>query len=132
MRHHDWPEILHAYIGAREAQRFQWGRRAQDCCSFAFGGALEISGVDAMADIEDYASAEQADLILARISMAEVADAHFQRVPIGMLKRGDLALTKNIKDEDTLMIVEGANLVGPGARRLIRVPRAKTLIGWSV
>lgn len=127
----DWPERLLDYIAAREARRFEWGRRANDCCSCAFGWALEAVGIDAMAAIEDYATADEADAILARVSMIEVADAHFARAPVGMLQRGDLALVQ-IDGADSLMIVEGETLVGPGRRRLERRPRTDALMGWKV
>lgn len=128
----DWPELLLAYIAERERRVFEWGKRAHDCCSFSLGWALAATGIDAMAHIEDYHDAAGADLILGRISIAEEVDRSFTRRPRALLQRGDVALVLNQAGDDTLVIVEGHFLVGPGARRLERMPRAAALIGWAV
>lgn len=128
----DWPARLCAYIAARQRAPFKWGKRAQDCASFAFGWALEATGIDAMADVPDYASAEEADLLLDDPGFERVLDAHFSRRDgVGLAQRGDLALA-DINGQLTLTIVLGDELVGPGRRRLEYVPRAAMQAAWEV
>lgn len=127
----NWPELLAAYIAERSNRPFAWGKRAQDCASFAFGWALVATGIDAMAELPDYSDAESADLLLGDIGFEAVLDAHFTRRDIGLAQRGDLALA-DIGDQETLTIVEGATLIAPGRNRLQRVPRKMMRAAWGV
>ncbi|MGE0828936.1 MAG: hypothetical protein AB7O04_06250 [Hyphomonadaceae bacterium] len=129
-RFNNWPQRLIAYIEARERRPFAWGKNAQDCCSFANGAVIEMTGQDAMADIPDYETAEEADLILAT-PLADLLDARFPRRPIGLARRGDIAMAE-LDGQDTLMIVEGATLVGPGRRGLVRLARSAMRAAWAI
>ncbi len=131
-RFEDWPEKLVEYVAARDSQRFEWGHDKQDCCSFANGGVVAMTGVNLMADIPAYASAEEADLILATTSLEELMDARLpRRESPAFAQRGDVGLAM-INDTPSLMLVEGATIVGPGKRRLERLPRQMLLIAWAV
>lgn len=135
MRFHNWPELMAAYIKGRSARPFEFGKRAHDCCSFANQHIIEITGEDPMADIPDYVSAEEADLILAD-GLSDLIDARMPVVSIGRAQRGDIALARMTlsrgEEIESLMIVEGPTLVGPGLRRLERHPRGAMLRAWSV
>lgn len=128
----DWPERLVAYVAEREAQRFEWGKDKQDCCSFANGGVIAMTGVDLMADLPDYASAEEADLILATTSLEELMDARLpRRESPAFAQRGDVGLAL-IKDQPTLVLVEGTTIAGPNMRTLAHLPRSMLTIAWAV
>lgn len=131
VRFHDWPERLLAYVAAREVAVFAWGKGAHDCCSFANGGVLAQTGVDLMSDIPDYASADEADLILAA-GIEQLVDARLERRrSVGLARRGDLVLA-DLRGVETLCIVEGDKLVGPGLRRLQREQIKLARIAWAV
>ena len=53
MRRGDWPERLAAYIEEHRNTPFRWG--SHDCCRFAAGAVLAMTGRDPMADF-DYAN----------------------------------------------------------------------------
>jgi len=133
IRHANWPELLLAYIAERESRPFKWGKGRQDCCSFAFGAALVMTGFDAMDGIRDYSTAEEADLLLGENPLREYVDARFPALPSpAFAGRGDIALCEN-DGNPTLMIVEGATLVGPGKRKLERLQRAHVqFLAWKV
>lgn len=130
-RFYDWPERLDVYIRERETRRFKWGKDQHDCCSFALGSVIATTGYDAMAEIEDYVSAEEADLILDKHPIEAFMDEHFPPRALGMAQRGDIALVR-VKEELALMIVEGPQLVGAGAYALTRYPRAAIIKAWAV
>jgi hypothetical protein len=131
-RFDDWPERLVEYIAARSERRFEWGKDKQDCCSFANGGVIAITGEDLMADIPDYSSADEADLILADTSLEALMDARLaRRESPAFAQRGDVGLTL-FNNQPTLVLVEGAQIIGPGKRRLERLPRAQMTIAWAV
>jgi len=48
MRPSGWPERLTAYIESRRAAEFTWGEH--DCCWFANGAVIAMTGVDRMPD----------------------------------------------------------------------------------
>lgn len=93
-------------------------------------GVIAITGVDLMADIPNYASSDEADEIL-KTPLAELLDARLPRCSIGLAQRGDIGLAE-LGGLDTLVIVEGETLVGPGKRRLARLPRHMMTIAWTV
>jgi len=126
----NWPELLVEYIDAREKQPFQWGKGKQDCCSFASGGVFAMTGADLMADLPDYSTSDEADEIL-RTPLEELLDARMPRCSIGLAQRGDIALAE-LNGLDTVVIVEGDMLVGPGKRRLQRIPRYLMTSAWTV
>lgn len=130
MRRADWPERLIAYLAQRRDRRFKWGPYEHDCCSFGAGGVKALTDVDVMADVPPYASAEQADLLLAK-PIADWLDERFPRRPIGMARRGDIALA-TLDGQDTVMIVLGATLIGPGRRGLVELPRSAMRAAWAV
>ena len=129
VRRPDWPERLLAYLAEREAMPFAWW--INDCCTFARGAVLAMTGADLMADVTPYRTPEEAGRIL-RAPLEEFLDQRLTRVPIGLAQRGDVALVKSL-DRDrprmALTIVEGPTLVGPGAARL---PRTAARLAWAV
>jgi len=47
-RNENWPEKLHAFIEARRAMPFKWGKN--DCCLFACDAVIEMTGIDLAAE----------------------------------------------------------------------------------
>ena len=129
----DWPERLDAYIRSREGKRFAWGRDKQDCCSFAMGAVLAITGVDPMlvAGVPEYQTAEDADLILDDYPIEGTLDGLFEHRLIGMAQRGDVALVI-VREEFAAMVVEGREIVGAGPHGLQRYPRSAMLKAWAI
>src|SRR5262245_2833 len=101
----DWPDRLGAYIATHAHMRFAWGNYAHDCCSFAFGAATAITGRDLMDGLPTYASAEEADLLLAKPIEAWL-DELLPRVEPAMAQRGDIAVA-DVREETAALIVEG-------------------------
>lgn len=133
MRFHDWPDRLAAFIASRENRPLKWGRLANDCGSFVAAAALAIreDGLDLMIGIPEYATAADADMIVGD-SYAALMDARLpRRESAGLAQRGDIVLAE-LRGRETLLVVEGDFLVGPGARKLERVPRSEALICWAV
>lgn len=132
MRFHDWPEKLDAYIAERRDLPFAWGKGAQDCCSFAAGAVLAQTGVDPMATLPDYADAAEADLVIGEQGLAPLLDERFpRRRSPGLMQRGDVCVAL-IKGRESVLVCIGAEIVGPGARGLVFLPRAEALIAWAV
>lgn len=127
----DWEVRLVDYIAQRQSRPFEFGKRANDCCSFANGAVVAMTDFDAMADIPDYASAEEADLIL-EATLESLMDARFERHEApAFARRGDIGIT-DMLNLDTLVVVENEFVVGPGRRRLQRVPRHLMRVAWRV
>lgn len=132
MRFSDWPEKLAAYVAARGNQRFEWGKGKQDCCSFAAGAVLAMTGRDVMADIPDYADAAEADLVIGEHGLAALLDARFERRRSpGLMQRGDVCLVE-IEGRQSVMVCVGAEIVGAGKLKLQYLPRSAALIAWAV
>lgn len=130
-RLNDWPARLLDYLTQRRGRAFEWGPYAHDCCSFGAGGVAAITGRDVMADVPAYSSAAEPATLLQQQPLSEWLDERFPRRPVGLARRGDIALA-TLKGQDTVMIVEGDTLVGPGARGLVRLPRSEMRAAWAV
>lgn len=132
MRRYDWPERLLAYLRERERRRFEWGKRAHDCCSFANGWLIEATGKDGLADIPDYASEAEAMAILAETPLEVLIDARLERRESpAMAQRGDLGLVRTDRGA-SVVIVLGVEVVAPDLRGLERLPRTAMDIAWIV
>jgi len=122
---------LFAYIEARTATPFAWGRDANDCVSFAAQGVKAQTGHHRLGDLR-WGSKAGALRLLARLGGLEAAiDARFSRLPPALAMRGDIA---GIADDELgirLMLVEGDMLVGPGALGLRRLKRPAMIAAWS-
>lgn len=132
MKSHDWPEKLAEFIAGRERTPFRWGRYEHDCFSFAAAGVVVQGGPDMAADLPEYVSAEEADVLLTEIGMQAHLDKHLSRRDAPSFgQRGDVALV-DTEHGETLFLVDGEHLVGAGRRRLERIPRSRAKIVWAV
>jgi hypothetical protein len=133
MRVFDWPEKMIEFLEARRRLPFKFGSSENDCCSFAAAWVKIANGVDCMAVVPAYASAEEADVLL-ETPLDEMIDKSLPRRDPQFAQRGDIGLAKLGNGcELTVVIVEGATLVGPGKRGIARVPRGSALVAaWEV
>lgn len=123
---------LLALIEARSASAFGW-QRGRDCVSFAAACALAQTGHDLLAGVPGWRSRKQAKAIADAEGGLEAAlDARLARVPPAMAQRGDIAALPDPLFGLRLMVIEGATLVGPGARGLERLPRSAMTLAWSI
>jgi hypothetical protein len=124
-------EALHGFIDARQAAPYAWGRDANDCVGFALGAVAVQTGIVA-AVAAQWHDERSAIRTIARLGGIEAAfDAHFDRVPPALARRGDVA---GVFDEARglhVMVVEGATLVGPGEAGNFRLPRSAMVIAWN-
>ncbi len=121
-------DALIALLDARMRAPFAWGRRANDCVSFAGAAVRAQTGVDVLADLPSWTTAIGAARALKHVGGLETAvSARLVSVPLALAARGDVALV----DARTLMIIEGHTLVGPGPSGLVRRPRADMVRAWS-
>lgn len=122
---------LIALIEERMRTGFAWGRRANDCASFAGAAVKAQTGVDPLAGLPNWTSARGAASVLKRLGELEaVVDTILTPVPTALAARGDVALVE-IATGRALMVVEGDTLVGPGLTGLERRPRSDMLRAWS-
>ena len=127
-----WEHRFVAFLTARAQMPFAWG--SNDCCTFAADCAEAITGTDPMADLRGYDSEIGAGRVLVRAgveSFEALVASRFDEVPIGMARRGDLALVMQ-GNEAGLMVVEGDLLAGPSETGLKRVPRDRMIRAWRV
>lgn len=121
------------YLRERRSHPFAWGRRANDCVSYAAGAVLALTGRDALAGLPDWRSRRGAIRALAGVGGIEPAlDGLFPRVAISRAQRGDVALiATEVAGDDAMLlaIVEGEILSGPGG---VTLPRGAMLAAWSV
>ena len=134
-RHPDWDTRLAAYLESIRLRAFEWG--GHDCCLFAAGAVLAMTGDDPMAEVRGrYSTAIGAARALTRIgagSLAATMDAKFERVGPLLAHRGDIVMTSGL-----LAICLGLHLVAVGAEgehegliRLDRDPALETA-AWRV
>jgi hypothetical protein len=133
---------LTAFVSSRHGSPHLWGRRANDCVSFALGAVEAQTGVRPAAQL-DWTDRLSALRVIRRYGTLEAAfDAFFDRVPPSFAKRGDIAgvpasaIAGVSAAESALiamhpMLVEGATLCSPGERGLIRAPRGLATIAWD-
>lgn len=129
----DWSIRLPAYIEERRALPFAWGE--QDCCQFARGAVVAVTGWDPASDwgLRAYRSPRGGLAQLARLGgvAALPLRAGFLDVPVLLAQRGDLALLDNAGDP-ALGVVLGDSAAFAGKQGLEFVPVAQCSRAWRV
>jgi hypothetical protein len=134
---------LIAFLDARVRMPHAWGSDANDCIAFAAGAVLAQTGRDPIEGLSWSTKAGALRLLKSLGGMEAALDGRFERVPVALAKRGDIAgvpATTMIgldDDERALiaihpMIVEGATLASPGERGLLRAPRWRGIVAWDI
>ncbi|HVQ09521.1 MAG TPA: hypothetical protein VMS43_13905 [Allosphingosinicella sp.] len=123
---------LIGFLAKRAAMPFRWGSARNDCVSFGALAAKAQTARNPLGGLK-WGSRKEALALLDELGGLEAAvDARLRRVAPAMAQRGDIA---GVADETfglRLMVVEGSTLVGPGAHRPERLPRAMMVAAWSL
>ena len=134
---------LIAFLDSRQRQPHAWGSGANDCISFVNGAVKAQTGRGALAGRKWSNKAGALRVLKLEGGMEAALDARFERIPVAMASRGDIAgvpidrMAGVADDEAALigihpMIVEGVTLVAPGERGLDRCKRRLATVAWDV
>ncbi len=132
----DWPTQLAVYLASVKYKPFAWADN--DCCTFAAGAVLAITGVDHLAPHRGkYATAKGAARMLAKASGLQgwVVQCLGEPLPRPVLaQRGDVVLyeTQDVFGPAALGICVGAQLAAPGPDRMVLVPITLATAAWRV
>lgn len=124
-------EALVALIEGRSATPFAWG--PNDCVTFAAHAVRAQTGVNPLKGLgrHRWRSAKGAARALAAHGGLEAAvDGVLPRIAPAMAHRGDVGLVE-IDGRASLVVFEGATVVGPGLEGLERLPRSAVRAAWS-
>lgn len=109
-----------------------WGSDANDCASYANAVVRAETARDILAELGlAWADEAAGRALLAARSMADRISAVLRPIPPAMAARGDLGLL-SLPEGDSLVIVEGQLVSGPGPRRARLLPRHMLALAWSV
>lgn len=93
MRISAWEDALVNYIAIKRHEPFEYG--VNDCCLFAAGAVLEVTGEDPMSEFRGkYDSLKTSLKVIKEIgagTLEETLDGKFPEVAISHAQRGDLA-----------------------------------------
>jgi len=116
---------LAAYIEQHLQTPFEWGRH--DCVLFAARWVQIATGVDHLAGVPPWHGEREALRMLRECGGLEaLLDARFARVHPNMAHDGALAIYEN-----SVCIVTGAHIVGPGLSGLTFNPRTLATCAWQ-
>ncbi|SDC31189.1 hypothetical protein SAMN05444678_102271 [Sphingomonas sp. YR710] len=143
MRYADWETRLGGFLGKCRSVPFAYGKH--DCCTFASGAVLAMTGVDAMAEFRGrYRSMAGSVRALRRIgkgTLAATLDAKFEAVEPAFAHRGDLVMADDGQWVDgrcggALCVSFGAFAIGVGSEGqhegLVKVDRRHWQRAWRV
>jgi hypothetical protein len=134
---------LVAYLNERRTRPYEWGSDKNDCVSFIDGAIQAATGKSALGKLKWKSRATAISTLNRLGGMGAALDARFERIPLAQAHRGDIAgvpteALVGIPDEEAKliglhpMVVEGATLVATSETGLVRVPRNKAAIAWSI
>ena len=132
MRLQDWQLRFAAFIRARTAVPFAWGRN--DCCLFAADALQAITGRDFAAGVRGaYQDARgAAALVRERGGLAEIATAALgPSVPPLMAMVGDVVLVEN-EGREVLAICNGTSAIAPAEAGLAVIGMDAARACWKV
>ncbi len=128
-RYSDWESRLSEYIESKREAPFVYGEN--DCCMFAAGAVMAITGVDAMEEFRgSYNSLATSIRALKDIGSGDLEstiDSKFPEIPVGWAQRGDIAFFDN-----SLGVVMDGFAWFVSDEGLERVPRSMWDKTWSV
>lgn len=127
-------DALGRYLAERRTMPFAWGRKANDCVSFAGGAAFAQTGKDWLTGLR-WSSQRQAIGLLTRLGGLDVAiSARLPEIAPAHAHRGDIAgvACDDMPGGIRLMVIVGELLVGPGERGGEFQARAAMIRAWSI
>ena len=129
MRVPAWEDALVNYIAIKRHEPFEYG--VNDCCLFAAGAVIEITGEDPMSEFRGkYDSLKGSLKVIKEIgagTLEATLDGKFPEVSIGHAQRGDLAFF-----DDSVGVVMGGFAYFVSDDGLEKIPRAMWDKCWSV
>lgn len=124
---------LIALLEGRASRPFEWGHDKHDCVSFAAAAVEAQTGENPIRRLGYTWSTERgAARLLNRLGgVAAVADLALTRLPApAFAHRGDIGLVE-IEGRQSLVVIEGELVAGPGLAGLVRGPRSALTLAWS-
>ena len=113
------------YVAAHLEKPFKWGEN--DCVTFAVGWVNIRTGKDWLAELPKWNSAMQAHKLIHRLGGLEyLIDKALPRIHANYSKDGDITLGDN-----TVYLVAGEHIIGPGFDGLIFLDRTLIKCAWS-
>jgi hypothetical protein len=129
MRIPTWEEALANYMAEKRHEPFEYG--VNDCCLFAAGAVLQITGEDPMPEFRGkYDSLKGSLKVIKEIgagTLEATLDGKFPEVGIGHAQRGDLAFF-----DGSVGVVMGGFAYFASDDGLEKIPRAMWDKCWSV
>ena len=129
MRVPAWEDALVNYIAIKRHEPFEYG--VNDCCLFAAGAVIEITGEDPMSEFRGkYDSLKGSLTVIKEIgagTLEATLDGKFPEVAIGHAQRGDLAFF-----DESVGVVMGGFAYFVSDDGLEKIPRAMWDKCWSV
>jgi hypothetical protein len=121
---------LFAFLEARSAVPFDW-TGDNDCWAFAALAVKAQTGVDPRGRLRWKTRVGALRLLKKEGGLVAAWDARLSQVPVALAARGDVAAVPDELLGFRALIVEGATLVGPGERGLVRLPRNSAVFAWD-
>lgn len=126
----DIPALL-AFLEEHQDTRHRWDAPF-DCVTFALAAVWAQTGVDHLADIQDWSSRASALRVARGLGgLRKAMNDRFNQVAPALALRGDIAGLPDKAFGVSVAIVEGHTLVAPGDAGLVRLPRSRMTIAWS-
>ncbi|MES2909838.1 MAG: hypothetical protein V4718_00530 [Pseudomonadota bacterium] len=131
----NWAQLLSAYLLERKAQPFAWVKN--DCCTFAAGAVVAMTGRDPMAPLRGkYKTRAGAGKLLARAGNLQALASQYLGSPLAtpaLAMRGDVVLfDMGGPHGQALGICTGTHFAAPGPERTELVPMCAAVTAWRV
>lgn len=123
---------LIAYLAKRAHMPHEYGRNANDCLSFVAGAVKAQTGKNPARGLKWKSHATALSLLNKLGGVEAVLDERFERVPLALAMRGDIATAPDPELGSHPFIIEGKFLCAPGPNGLKRAPRSAMTAAWDV
>jgi hypothetical protein len=132
-RKKDWLNALYAQINDFNSKTFEWG--THDCCTFAAGCVLAVTGVDKMASYRGgYSTKQGATKKLNRAGGMEAALTKELGEPLQnilLAQRGDVVCFTSTLG-DTAGICIGSQIAAAGLEGVVYAPMSQAFKAWRI
>ncbi len=137
----NWESLLDNFFLANRERAFLYGR--WDCCLFAADAIQVMTGVDVATKFRGrYDSANTAirrireycgHRSVARIAEKLAQEHSMEQAAPGLARRGDMIVVKRPRDYSIgILALNGAQIVIPGKKELLRIPLSFAVTAWRV
>lgn len=132
----NWASLLSAYLLERKAQPFAWVKN--DCCTFAAGAVIAMTGRDPMADLRGkYKTRAGAGKLIARAGNLQALASQYLGAPLAsplLAMRGDVVLFDMGEPHGpaALGICIGTHFAAPGPECTEIIPMCAAVTAWRV